>query len=216
MAHGDRLDPREGGFGRRLLWAYQPVETGAPRGLGSDERPRHGPYSPVEGELPEGGVLGEPFGRYLMRGSENRERDRQVEAGALLAETRRGEVDGDPPEGPFELGACDPAAYSFFRFLACLVGEADDRKRRHSTLEVGFHLDRARLEADERMGGGACKHLLKLRRRSARRARTLFQWVDVVRAFRAIASQRDRRTEAEREIPKGIGRRTLDGPNRAS
>ena len=64
--------------------------------------------------------------------------------------------------GPLELGGGDAAAHPFLRLLARAVGKADDRERRHTLLQMRFDLDPARIDADERMGDGACEHTVTL------------------------------------------------------
>ena len=61
--------------------------------------PPTGRSAAVERELADRRVLGERVRAGPARRGEHRERDRQVEAGALLAQRRRREVDGDPPRG---------------------------------------------------------------------------------------------------------------------
>ena len=97
-----------------------------------------------------------------MRGGEDRKRDRQVEARALLPQAGRREVDGDPPHREHELGRGDPAAHPFLCLLARAVGEADDRERRPGELQVRLDLDPARIETDERMGDRAGEHVATL------------------------------------------------------
>jgi hypothetical protein len=48
------------------------------------------------------------------------------------------------------------------RFLTGAVGQADDRERRRTALQVRFDLDAARIEADERMRDRACEHVVTL------------------------------------------------------
>jgi hypothetical protein len=50
----------------------------------------------------------------------------------------------------------------FLRFLARAVGKTDDREGRHTLLQMRFHLDPARIDADERVGDGACEHTVTL------------------------------------------------------
>ncbi len=93
--------------------------------------PPHGPDPAVERELADRGVLREPLGRNLPRRRQHRERDREVEAGALLAQGCRREVDRDPPRAATRARPSDPAADPLLRLLAGAVGEADDREPRH-------------------------------------------------------------------------------------
>ena len=97
-----------------------------------------------------------------MRGREHRERDRQVEARALLAQTGGREVDRDTAHGELELRGGDPAADSFLRLLAGAIGEPDDREGRAGQLEAGLDLDAAWLEPDKRVCDRPCEHAATL------------------------------------------------------
>ncbi len=151
------------------------MRPGAPRGLGRDDRSGNRPDAPVERELPERRVLAQPPDGNLLRRGQHRQRDRQVEARAFLAHVRGREVDRDAPQGPFELGARDPAADPLLRLLAGAVGQSDDRERRDAPLEMGLDLDRPGLEADQRMSGGAREHPSRLGGRTGLFARLLCQ-----------------------------------------
>ena len=118
---------------------------------------------PVERELADRRVALELVARHLLRRREHRERDRQVEAGALLPQLRGGEADDDAPSRELELGRGDPAADALARLVQRLVGEPDDRERRHPVPDVRLHLDAPGLEADEGMGDRACEHASTLR-----------------------------------------------------
>jgi hypothetical protein len=110
-------------------------------------------------------VLRQALGRELTRGREHREGDRQVEAGALLAERCRRQVHGDPAvDGPFERGRDDPAPHPVLRLLTRAVREADDRERRLLPgAQMSLDLDAAGLEADERERDRAAQHASTLR-----------------------------------------------------
>ena len=163
----NRLDPGESSLRRGLGRTDEPVETCPARRLGGDERAGHGANAAVQRELPEGGVLSEPLGGDLVRGGKHRERDRKVETRPLLPQPRRREVDGEPPERPLELRARDAAPDPLLRFLAGLVRESDDRERGDAALEMRLDLDGPGFEPDESMGGGARKHISKLRLENA-------------------------------------------------
>jgi hypothetical protein len=75
--------------------------------------------------------------RHLPRRGQHRERDRQVEAGALLPQLRRREVDGDAAARKLELGGRDSATDALARLVQRLVGQADDRKRGNAVLKLG-------------------------------------------------------------------------------
>ena len=159
VAHGHRLDARERSLGRRLGRADDSRETGTPRSFGDGERARHRANPPVEAELADGGVVGEPLRRKLPGRTEHGERDRKVESRSFLAQCGRGEIDGDPPiERPVERGRDDAAANAVLRLLAGAVGETDDREARDPRLEMRLDVDLPRLEADERMSDRASEH----------------------------------------------------------
>src|SRR5712691_5714044 len=105
---------------------------------------------------------GEASRRQLAGGAEDGERDREVEAGPLFAQVGWRQVDGDPPDGPFELGGGDATAHAVLRLLAGAVGEADDREARHTSLQVRLDFDAARLEADESVRDGAREHVVRV------------------------------------------------------
>ena len=114
---------------------------------------------PTRRKLSTRRVLRKPFARQLVRRSEERERDRKVEAGAFLLQLRRRQVDGDPASGPLQLGGDDAASDPLLRFLTGTVRQPDDgQRRRLAALNVRFHLDATRLEADEGKGDRAREH----------------------------------------------------------
>ena len=158
MPHGNRLDAAELRLAGRLGRAEDPLEAGAARALGDGERAAHRPDAPVEGELADGRMLGEPLGRNLPRRRQHRQRDREVEAGAFLAQPGRRKVDRDPLQRPLELRGADAAANAVLRLRAGPVGEPDDREAGQATVDVGLDLDPPRLEPDESVGDGAREH----------------------------------------------------------
>ena len=150
---------------RRLRSAEEPRQPGLPRPFCRRQDAADRAQPPVERELADGGVPDERVGRHLPRGRQHRQRDRQVEARALLPELGRGEVDGDPAQWPLELGRGDPAPHPLLRLLARAVGEADDRERRQAPLEVRLDLHPAGVEADKRMRDRSCEHVSTLEQR---------------------------------------------------
>ena len=103
MPYGDGLDSSESDFRRRLGGAENSVEPGSPRSLRDRKRTGDRAYATVERELADRRVGGEPLGRKLPRCRKDGERDGKVEAGSLLAERRRCEIDRDPAvQRPFE------------------------------------------------------------------------------------------------------------------
>ena len=162
MAYADRLDACERGLRAGLVRADQPLEAGTPRALRDREHAAHAAHAPVERELAARRVLLEPSRRNLARRSEQRERDREVEAGALLAKLGRREIDGDPPRREVQFRCGDPRPDTLTGFLASTVGQPDDREARQAVANVRLDVDPTRLEADERMRDRACKHAARL------------------------------------------------------
>ena len=163
VAHADRLDSGQSDLGARLGGTDEMREAGAPGSFGGDERAGNGPQTAVESELADRGVPLERLGRQLVGRCEHGQSDREIEPRPLLAERRRREVDGDAALGrPLELGGGDAAAHTLLRLLAGTVGEADDGEGRHTPLQMRFDLDPARIDADERVGDGACEHTVTL------------------------------------------------------
>src|SRR5579864_6333224 len=106
--------------------------------------------------------------RQLPRRREHRERDRQVVARALLAETGRREVDGNAPARELQLGRGDARLDALARLVTSAVGQADDDERGRTVLDVRLDLDATGLEADESMSDCACKHASTLRGKASR------------------------------------------------
>ncbi len=164
MTHADGLDSRERGLGARVVGADDPLQTRAAGPLGDGQHAADAAQAAVEGELSARRMLRETFPRQLVRRGEEREGDRQVEAGALLLQLCRGQIDRDPATGPLQLGGQDPASDPLPCLLAGAVGEPDDRQRRRlAALNVRLHLDTTRLEADEGKGDRAREHHSNLR-----------------------------------------------------
>jgi hypothetical protein len=162
VPHGHGFDACERDLGPRLGRADEPPRAVSSCTLGGDQRTGHRPQPPVQGKLADGGVADQAARWDLVRGLEQRERDRKVEAGAFLAKVGRCEVDRDPVPWPVELGRGDSAADPLLRLLAGAVGEAYDRECRSAALEVRFDLDPSRVEPDKSVSDGSGEHLLSL------------------------------------------------------
>ncbi len=162
MPHSDRLDARERDLRRRLAGTDETRQPGPPGTLGRDQRAGHGPQAAVETELAERRMSGEALDRHLVRGGEQRECDREIEARALLAEGRRRKVDRDPRARPAQLGRGDAGADARLRLLARAIRQADDGERRHAVLDVRLDLDPAWIDSDQRVGDGSCEHVVTL------------------------------------------------------
>ena len=151
--------PASATSGAGLGRADEPAEARAPRSLGGDQRAGDGPDAPVERELAERGDIRRAHRRQLMRRGEHRERDREVEPRALLAQARGREVDRDPPhrETRARPRRCPLRTRSFASWQARSASPTIANDGRASC-EVGLDLDPARLEADERMRDRSSEH----------------------------------------------------------
>ncbi len=163
MTHADRFDSGESDLGARFGGTDEMREAGATGAFRGDERAGNRPETAVECELADRCVPLERFGRQLVGRCEHGQGDREIEPRPFFAQRRRREVDGDTALGrPLELGGGNAAPHPFLRLLARTVGEADDREGRHTLLQMCFDLDAARIDADERVGDGACEHTVTL------------------------------------------------------
>ena len=162
VMHRNRLDARQRHLPARLGGAHQPRHLRPARAFRGDQRPGHRPHAAVERELAERRDAVEGIRRQLVRRGEDRQRDRQVEARSLLAQSGGCEVDGDAPHGKLELSGRNAAPHPFLRLLAGAVCETDDRERRPRQFEAGLDLDPAWLEPDERVSDRACNHVATL------------------------------------------------------
>ena len=165
---GTGSTPGQRHLGGRLGGAEHELDPGPSRPLGHDQRSPDRPHPAVERQLADGGVRPERARRNLVRGGEDGERDRQVEAGALLAQVGRRQVDGDAPERPLQLGRDDAAANALLRLLAGAVGQPDDGEGRHPLLQVRLDFDPPRLQPDERVGQHLREHTFRLRAKPSR------------------------------------------------
>jgi hypothetical protein len=91
----------------------------------------------------------DPRGGHLGGGREHPHRDRQVEAGALLAERSRREVHDDATEGPFQAGALDRRSDPIARVLHARAGQPGHGERRESATHVRLDGDEMAADADD-------------------------------------------------------------------
>jgi nitroreductase len=103
-----------------------------------------------------------------------------------------------------------PAPDTLLCLLAGLVRQADDGECGHTALEVRLHLDGARVEADERMRDRTCEHRPKLGEKPAPVSRVLRRYAPRMDTFLTIASKRDQRDYADRDVPSDLRDRILD------
>ena len=148
MAQRHRLNAGERGLCRRAGGAEQPVEPTLAGTFRGGEHATDRPDAPVERQLADGGVPLQPLPGNLVRCREHGQRDRQVEARALLPQSRRREIHGDPVSRPLETCRGDTRAHAMLRLLARTVCKAHDCEAGQAALDVGLNLHAARVEAD--------------------------------------------------------------------
>ena len=98
--------------------------------------------------LAESCVLREALNRYLMGCGEDGERDRKVEARALLPQPCRGEVDRDLARGQIEAGVTQRRAHAHAALLHRARAEADQvvRGQAERHVDLGAHAERLHAE----------------------------------------------------------------------
>src|SRR5581483_1842767 len=162
VTNRDGRDARERSLLRRLGRAEQTRDARPAGSLRDGEDAANPAEAPVECELADCSRPLERAARNLSRRRENRERDRQVEARALLAKLGGGEIDGDAGRGELELRCGDPTPDALPRLLAGAVGEPDDREAGDAFADVRLDVDAPRLEADEGVRERAGEHAARL------------------------------------------------------
>jgi hypothetical protein len=118
--HG--LDPCKRGFRRRRRGAEQARQALPAGALGRREHAGDRTDAAVERELSDRGVAAEQLVGNLPRGGEHGKGDRQVEAGAFLAQLRGSEIDCQAAIRPGQLCRDDSAPHPLLRLLARTVG----------------------------------------------------------------------------------------------
>ncbi len=132
-------------------------------GYGTESRARTHPAHEAEKGVGGTAKPNTPRTNLVASRAEDRERDREVEARAFLAQLRRRQVDRDLTVRPGKRGRGHTAADSMLRLLDRPVDEPDDRERRQAAAEVALHLDAPRLQSHQRVGDCACEHTGTLR-----------------------------------------------------
>ncbi|MCW0461863.1 hypothetical protein NB717_002931 [Xanthomonas sacchari] len=97
-----------------------------------------------QGQFAEEFVLAEHLRVKLAGGGEDAQRDRQVEAAALLGQVGRGQVDRDPPCRELVLRAEQGGADAVARFAYRRLGQADDLRGRQAAGQMDFDPNRRR------------------------------------------------------------------------
>ncbi len=134
LSRQGRLRPVLGRDGDRL-------DATLARRLGDRQHPGHRAQRPVEGELADHRQRRPVREVELARGSQQRGGDRQVEAGARLAQAGRGEVGDDPAEREVEAAVDHRRPHPLARLAHRRVGEPDDGKGRQPAVDVDLDPD---------------------------------------------------------------------------
>lgn len=95
---------------------------------------------------------------------QERERNRQVEGGTLLADIRGGEVDDDARRGKGQARVADRRTHPLPRLLHGGVGKPDDHHAGKPSGDVDLDLDSVGVDAQKGGGGQFGKHPISLRR----------------------------------------------------
>ena len=120
--------------------------------------PRIARTSPVSESSPTTAQPSTRLGVELAGGDEERDRERQVERRADLAQVGRREVDRDPLLRELVARVDDRRPDALARLAHRLVGEADDRERGQPEPDVGLDPDPPGLDAVDGEGGDAGEH----------------------------------------------------------
>ena len=136
----------------------QPVETRVARPERHREHPAHRMDRPVEGQLPHHEEARQPLGLDRARRRQEPERDRQVEADALLPHVRRREVDGHPLEREREAGVPDRRADALPALAHRGIRQAHRRERGQPLAHVDLDADQRRVDTREAGGEDPREH----------------------------------------------------------
>jgi len=104
----------------------------------------------IERQLAEHDVALQRVGRQHADRRHQRQRDRQVVVAAFLGEVGGREVHRDAPGRQREPQRRQRRAHAFAAFADRLVGQADERKRRHARRDLHLHVDRHHVDALKR------------------------------------------------------------------
>ena len=147
----------QGGFGRARRGDGD-ARNPAPRRLGHRQQAGNTANRAVERELAREGVAAQEVGGQLPRGDQQRDGDRQVEARPHLAQVGGRQVGRDPPERKLEARVDQRRPHPLARLAHRGVGQADDRERRQSAVDVELDLNAPGIDAEKREGPGDGEH----------------------------------------------------------
>ena len=172
-------------------------------GLGHRHRPGDRPDRAVERQLPGEREIGERALIDLTGGGEHGGGEREIEAGARLAQVRRSEIGGDPLLRELEAGVDDRRPDPLARLADGGVGQADERERRQADAHVGLDPDLARLDAEQRVGANGGGHPANLGRPNTPVARRMWR---IRRLWSATCALRRRSVAAMTAARQSLGR----------
>jgi hypothetical protein len=137
-------------------------EPPLPRLLGADgdrQHPADRTDTAIQRQLAHDDQVRQARGLHLLGRSHQAQGDGQVEAGALLADVGRGEIDRDPLGGEGEAGVLEGAADALAGFLDGGIGEADDGEGIHLGVHhVHFNGDGVSVHAVDRAAVDGGEH----------------------------------------------------------
>ena len=133
-------------------------DAGAGEDVDEREGAGDGPDRSVEAELAEDADAVEHPGGELLVGERDPEPDRELEAGAGLAQAAGREVHRDALGRPRELRVRERGPDPLARLADRGVGQADDLVARQPAADVDLDRDEMPVDPDERGAGDGCEH----------------------------------------------------------
>ena len=141
-----RHEPRLGGVRVRHDDAPHPR---AGRGGDGGQHTGHGPQATVETQFAHMRGLQQRRGIHRRFGRKSGDRDREIEARAVLGQARGREVDGELATRQRQVAVRARIVHPLMRLAHGLVGEADDHEGGRLVRQVGFDLDEISVQARE-------------------------------------------------------------------
>ena len=156
----DRHARHERGLGGIVGGDDQRREAARLRRVGNRQHPINVAHAAVEREFPDDERGRDCLVRNvdLHGGEQDAEGNRQVVRRPLLADVRRGEIDGDAPGGEAAAAVADGGAHPLLRLLHGGVGQSDNIKGRHPRANIYLHRDRHAVQPDQGATGHFGEH----------------------------------------------------------
>jgi hypothetical protein len=161
--HAQHLDPLDQrGLGGVLQRHDQALVAGLPSAGRERDRTRHRPQLAAQRQLAADRIGAEAVPGDLPRRRQQRDGEREVEAGAGLADVGRRQVRGQPLEWELETGVEERRADALARLADRRVREADDGEGRQAAADVDLDRDLDAVDALDRECCHACEHVATL------------------------------------------------------